>query len=264
LADPGSGNGSGTLVEFKDQSGKLLNAVIVGKRHLRPQSQSDPFRLKGLFDGCYVRLPSDPENVLLISDDLPGAAPEPQGWLNTSFVKIDNIKSISLVSTNGGNLWTILREAESRPWSLSDAKSDQGEPPDTMAVSHIAEILPFLTFADVLPNGSQTAAGLVKPMMLFVETFDRFFYTLKIAGPVRERAYLLSVAVKADISEGADNAKELRDKLAREQAFDSWVYVVESATIEPLLRDRSQLLQKKGITSQETFAPLQLSERHQH
>ena len=163
---PVNATNTGTLLEFKDEAGKIVNALIVGKRHLRPQSQSDPFRMKGLFDGCYVRLPPDPENVLLISDDLAGAASEPQAWLDRSFIKIDRIKSISLVSTNGANLWTLTRDAESRPWSLSDSAETNAL--NQTAASHVAEMLPFLAFVDVLPKEGPKAARLEKPLMLFL------------------------------------------------------------------------------------------------
>jgi hypothetical protein len=259
LTGPGDATNAGTLLEFKDEAGKIINALIVGKRHLRPQSRSDPFRLKGLFDGCYVRLPSDPENVLLISDDLAGAAPEPQAWLDRSFIKIDRIKSISFVSTNGANLWTLTREAESQPWSLSDAA--ETETLDQTAASHIAEMLPFLTFVDVMSKDSPAAASLERSIILFVETFDQFFYTVKIGGPIQEGNYLLSLSVRATIPEGKDDTYQLQDKLAREQSFGSSFYVAESAGIEPLLAGRSRLVQKKAVASQESFAPLQLSER---
>jgi hypothetical protein len=256
LAGPDDATNAGTLLEFKDAGGRMINALIAGKRHLRPQSRSDPFRLKGLFDGCYVRLPSDPENVLLISDDLAGAASEPQAWLDRSFVKIDHIKAISLVTTNGANLWTLTRDTESQPWSLSDAA--ETDTLDQTAASHIAEMLPFLTFVDVRDGAK---AGLEKSLMLFVETFDQFFYTVKIGVPVHEGNYLLNVSVRATIPEGKDETKELKDKLAREQSFASWVYLAESATIDPLLTDRSRLVQKKAVATQETLSPLQLSER---
>jgi hypothetical protein len=259
LAEAGNATNVGTLLEFKDAGGKIVSALVVGKRHLRPQIQSDPFRLKGLFDGCYVRLPSDPENVLLISDDLAPAASEIQAWLDRSFVKIDHIKTVSLVSTNGANLWTLTRDTESRPWSLSDAA--EADTLDQTAASHIAELLPFLTFIDVMPKDSPVAANLEKPVMLFVETFDQFFYTVKIGGPVHGGNYLLGVSVRATIPEGKDDTRQLQDKLLREQSCGAWVYVAEFASIEPLLPERSRLVQKKAVANQENFSPLQLSER---
>jgi hypothetical protein len=238
----------GTLIEFRDAEGKVLDALLVGKRHLRPQSPSDPFRLRGLFDGCYVRLPADPENVLLISDELAAVAPEPQTWLSRDFLKIENIKSISLVSTNGANVWTLLREAEARPWSLSDVKSADGEILDTAAAGQIAEMLPFLTFIDVMNAAAPGTAALDKPMVAFIETFDHFFYTLKIGSGPRPGIYALKVSVTTDrLTDQEDKSK--REKLAKEQLLAPWLYLVESTAIEPLLRDRSQLLQKKTVVS---------------
>src|ERR1051325_7839282 len=41
LADPGKTGNAGTLLEFKDAGGRIINALMVGKRHLRPESKSD-------------------------------------------------------------------------------------------------------------------------------------------------------------------------------------------------------------------------------
>src|SRR5438270_5964016 len=39
---PAKSNTSATLVEFKNTHGNLLNATLVGKRHVRPERKSDP------------------------------------------------------------------------------------------------------------------------------------------------------------------------------------------------------------------------------
>ena len=235
----------GTLLEFKDASGKLIESLLVGKRHLRPGSQSDPFRLHGLFDGCYIRLPADPQTVLLISDELAAAAPEAQAWLNRDFFKMENIKSVSLISTNGANLWSLMRDGESRPWFLSDSKSAEEEELDTAVASHIAEMLPFLTFVDVMKTAG-TEKSIEKPTVVFIETFDHFFYTLKVGGKRLEGDYPVAVSVTATLPADED---KLRDKLAKEQALTRWVYLVESTVMEPILRDRAQLAHKKAIVS---------------
>src|SRR5262245_14814311 len=50
LAEPGTGTGSGTLIEFRDAQGNVLDSLLVGKRHMRAETASDPFRMRGLFD----------------------------------------------------------------------------------------------------------------------------------------------------------------------------------------------------------------------
>jgi hypothetical protein len=235
----------GTLVEFKNAEGKVMDGLLVGKRHLRPQSQTDPFRLRGLFDGCYVRLPSMASEVLLISDDLAAIAPDRQAWLSRSFVKMDNLKSVSLGSSNGVNLWTLLRSSETQPWSLADANVAEGEVLDSTAASKVIELLPFLTFIDVQGSSDMAKASRQDSMVLFVETFDQFFYTVKIAGPGSAGNYLLSIATRANIPADKENAKELEEKLVKEQGLSPWIYVAEAATVQPVLCSRSELLGKK-------------------
>jgi hypothetical protein len=267
LEEPGKQSGGGTLLEFKDARGQLLDSLVVGKRHIRPQTESDPFRLHGLFDGCYVLTPRNPGNVLFISDDLACAAPESQAWLSREFFKLENIKSVSLVATNGANRWTILRGNEAEPWTLTDLKPDDGENLDPDSVSQIGEVLGLLTFVDVIPKATPPSAetpgvrstafwppgtGLDKPMIALVETFEHLFHTLKIGGRDSKGNYHLAIGIRADLSanpEAQDQAKKVTDKVARESrlAASGWVYLVESHLIEPLIRERAQLLRKKTI-----------------
>lgn len=263
----------GTLLEFIDRQGKVLDAVHVGKMHLRHRDESGPFGLRGLFDGRYVVLPGKPENVLLISDDLPSVTPEPSLWLSKEFFKFENVKFISLFSTNAANSWELVRETESWPWSLVAPRP--GEELDTKIASEIVEMLHFLTFVDILPTPlrAPSETGMDKPILLTILTFDRFAYTLKIGVPPQRKQdaiYYLSVAVSANLSserppgagpETADEQKKLdeefqnktrklREKLARESQLAHRVFTIESQLIEPLMRERARLLETKTLVSE--------------
>jgi hypothetical protein len=263
LGDPGSGQGSGTLIEFKDAQGKVLDSLLVGKRHMRSESASDPYRMRGLFDGSYVLLPKEPSNVLLISDELTGVSGEPGAWLNTEFCKIENVKSVSLSGTDG---WTLVRESESKSWILADAKS--GEVLDDIKAAQTVEMLNFLGFVDLVPDAPSEGA-LHKPMELSIETFDHFFYALKIGSHGEGgMGYQVAIDLKAEFpkervtssddkledkqkldEEFQANARKLHDKLARESrlASNGWNYLIESRLIEPMLCKRAQLVQRTGI-----------------
>jgi hypothetical protein len=265
LGDPGTGPGSGTLIEFKDAQGKVLDSLLVGKRHMRAETRSDPYRMRGLFDGCYVLLPKEPSNVLLISDELAGVSGEPDAWLNTEFCKIEKLKSVSLTGADGSSLWTLVRESESKPWTLADAKP--GEVLDGTKAAQTVEMLNFLGFVD-LATGA-TTSGFDKPKVLSVETFDHFFYMLKVANPPTGSAnYLLAIDIKAEIPNGRvaasdenpndqqkldeefqTHTKGLRDKLARESRFASsgWNYLIEPRLINPLLCQRADLLENTSL-----------------
>jgi hypothetical protein len=262
LNEPGQGAESGTLVQFKDARGEVLDSLLIGKMHLRPQSGSDPFRLRGLFDGRYVLSPKNAGHVLLISDDLACISPEPGSWLARDFFHIENAKSITLVSTNGANLWTLTRESGSWPWNLSDAAP--GELLDANVASQIAEALAFLNFVDV----ASAKVAPHHPLTVFIETFDHFFYTLQAGAKQPDGNYLLTAAVRAAIpakriaatDETPENkkkldddfqiqTKQLQDKLAREKALTRCVYVSEPNLLDLILRNRSHLLQKPMLGS---------------
>jgi len=214
-------------------------------------------------------LPSDPRNVLLISDELAPATPEPGSWLNTAFFKVEHIKFISLVSTNAANSWELARDTESSPWRLVDSKP--GEVLDASLAAQVAEILAFPRFEDVVPRTAPLPASrnLDHPIVVTVLT-EHLAYTLKVGAKGLDGNYPMTVAVAADIpaervavkdgppeekqaldKDFQDRTQQLRDKLAREQALAPWVYVVDS-WIELVIRDRAQLLAKKTVASDQS------------
>lgn len=267
LAEPGAAGG-GTLLELKDAQGKVMNTLLVGKRHFRQRNESG-IDLKGLFDGRYVLSSEDPNNVLLISDELVAATPEASLWVNREFVKMENIQDIAVISPNSAQTWELLRENPSGPWTLVNAQP--GEVLNDNFAAQLAEMLGFLSFVDVAPGASTT--HLENSVVMTVLTFDHFAYTLKIGGKRPDGNYPMLVSVSANISDKRvpgdneppedaklldakfeDHAKKLREKLAKEKAMSSWVYVIDAAVIESALRDRPQLLQKQTIADSTTTA----------
>jgi Domain of unknown function (DUF4340) len=265
LAEPGKGNGSGTLIEFMDKQGKVIDSIMVGKRHLRPQEASVPLGLHGLFDGCYILLPKDLGSVLLISDDLASAAPEPEFWLSKDFFKIDNIRSISSSSQNAANSWHVSRETTAKAWTLADGKPGSEETLDADTISQTAEMISFLNFTDVVPNAVASQTRMENPVVLTVETFENFSYTIKIGDRDQNENYRMIVNLAADIpaertagkNETAEEKKSLdedfqnrmkrlKEKLLKEQSLTRWVYLVASENTNPLIRDRTQILAKKS------------------
>lgn len=261
LDEPGKGSESGTLVEFKDMQGKVLAALLLGKKYLRQQNELSPTHLVGGEpDGRYILLPVDPQNVMLISDPLNTLQPNPRQWLNKDFFKVEKMKSISLTSTNADNSWKLSRETESAPWVLMDGKP--GEILDTNKISPIVNALNLPMFVDVASPSATVNTDLDKSMVVTIETFDHFAYTLKIGAKGAEDVRRVTVAVTADIptergagkdeqpdekkkldKEFQNKNKRLQDKLKQEQALAPWVYMVNSWILDPLLYDRARILQ---------------------
>jgi hypothetical protein len=264
LVEPGKGPDAATLLEFKDASGKVLQALLLGKKHTQKSDRPSPmsFGEDGYADGRFVMLRSDSQDVFTISDPLNSVDPKPATWLNKDFFKVEKPKTISFVSTNASNSWTLSRESESGSWALADLKP--GEVLDTNKNSSLASTLSYPSFVDVAPEQAADKTGLDKPLTVTIETFDHFTYTLNIGKKTPENDYDLTVAVTGSApaertpgkdekpedkkrldKEFADKTKQVAAKLDQEKALDKWTFVVNSWLIDPLIRDRAQLMVEK-------------------
>lgn len=246
LDPPGQGTNSATLVEFKDRNGKLLASLFVGKKHLRPQNNSEPLGLHGLFDGRYVLLPRDPHNALLVSDDLAVAEPEPGFWLSQDFFKVENIRYISVTSSKVGESWEISRADDSSPWTLSNP--NPGEILNVTAASQVSQILEFPTFDDVAAKTPALLAsrGLDHPIVITALT-DQFAYTIKVGQMKANGDYPITVNVAGNVPDTVPNAADLHAKLAKEQALAPWIYDA-GHWIGRLIHARAMLVERSAQT----------------
>jgi hypothetical protein len=268
LEEPGKGADSATLLELKDDHGKVMQSVLLGKKHMQKSERPSPMGVgdDGYADGRYVMLASDPQDVLTVSDPLNSVDPKPAQWLDKDFFKVEKPKMISFVSTNESQSWTLSRESESAPWVLSNPKT--GEVLDTNKVSSLSSTLSYPSFVDVAPDQSPAKTGMDKPLKVTIDTFDGFTYTLEIGDKTPENDYDLKVNVTAAVpaqrvagkdekpddkkkldKEFLDNTKKLSDKLHQEKALNKWTYVVNSWLIDPMIRGRSQLMVEKKEAS---------------
>src|SRR5206468_11162968 len=87
----------------------------------------------------YVMVGNDVKTVSVVSDAMSNIEPKPEEWLNKDFFKVENLKSISVSSTNATNNWALEREKENGEWKLADAK--KGEQLDTGKSSGVTSAL---------------------------------------------------------------------------------------------------------------------------
>jgi hypothetical protein len=274
LAEPGKGAEAATLLEFKDAQGKTLQSLLLGKKHTREQPERParmPFGEEGFADGRYVMLGGDTKTLLTISDALNNVDPKPAEWLDKDFFKLDKPQSVSFVSTNASNSWTLSRATESAPWVLADLKA--GEVLDSNKVSSLSSSLSYPSFVDVAADPAPDKTGLDKPLTVTIQTFDHFTYTFKIGHKTPENDYNLNLAVTADIpaarapgkdekadektkldKEFQEKTKTLQDKLNKEKALAKWTYLVNTWLVDPFIRDRAQLMVEKQTGQKDAAA----------
>jgi hypothetical protein len=263
LADPGHGADSAVLVEFKDGPGKVLQSLLLGKKHTHKSDRPSPmpFGDEGYEDGRYVMLKSDPQELLTVSDPLSSLDPKGSEWLDKDFFKVEKPETFAFESTNAANSWKLSRASESAPWVLAEVKP--GEVLDTNKVASLASTLNYPSFVDV-SAAPASETGLDKPLTVAIGTFDHFNYTLHIGKKTPENDYYLKIDATGVVptertpgkdekaedkkkldKEFEDKNKPLQAKLKREQSLGKWTYVVNGWLIDPLIRDRAQLMVEK-------------------
>jgi hypothetical protein len=255
----------GTVVEFKDKNGKVLNTLILGKKHMRETGQSDPFGGGGGWpDGRYVIVGNDVQTAAVVSEPFANVEAKPADWVDKEFFKIEKHKSIAVSSPNVTNTWTISRESETNEWKLVDAKAD--EQLDAGKAGSVTSVLAYPSFTDIATNAAPEATGMGKPVTAKIDTVDGFTYEVKVGKKVaddREDHYL-QVAVSANLvkertapadekpedkarldKEFKDKLEKQEEKLKNEKALAQYTYIVPRYSIEPLFKDRKELLVEK-------------------
>lgn len=263
LAPPGPGSNTATQVELRDNGGKVIRSLLLGKKHMQKSNRPSQFGEmdgEGFPDGRYVMTEAASGNVSLISDALSEVEPKPEHWLDKSFIKIEKPRSISVAHADTTNSWSLVRESENGEWKLADAKP--GEKLDSGKSSGVTSPFSSASIADVVIGLTPEQAGLAKPTVVKVGTFDGFDYTINVGAKTNED-YILAVAVDGKVGgertpgkdekpeekakldkEFADNLKKLTEKLETEKAYGNWTYLVSGWTVDSLLKKRGELLEE--------------------
>jgi len=265
LTPPDKGTNSGTQVEFKDKSGKTINTLLLGKKHMRESRGDAQFGGgQGWPDGRYIMLGNDLQTVAVVSEPFSNVEAKPEEWLNKDFFKVEKLKAISVTTTNATNNWKLARESETNEWKLADAKT--GEQLDIAKISWVNNALSSPSFSDVATNSTLEQTGLNKPVLATIETTDGFKYEIKAGNKVspEKEDYYFQMAVNGQFvkertpgkdekpedktkldKEFQDKVKKLEEKLKTEKAYEKWTYVVSKWTIDPLFKERKDLLAEK-------------------
>lgn len=260
-----SGTNTPTTVEFRDASSKALKTLTLGKTLMDNSGAGagmDEFGGGGGFPkGRYVQVGGATDSVAVISDPLSDITPDAGHWLSKTFFKVEKPKSIAVTFAEATNSWAIARESETGEWKLIDAKGD--EKLDAGKSAGVTSPFSSPSLNDVALGLTPEQAGLDKPTVIKISTFDGFDYIVNVGAKTNDN-FLLTVAVagnfpkeraavadekpedkaKAD-KDFADKLKAHQEKLTTETAFGTWTFQVTSWTVESLLKKRNELLEEK-------------------
>ncbi len=249
--DAKSADSAGTLLELSDKGGKVIGSLLLGKKVIKIEDSPLPIKQE-IPVGRYVLSPGN-QSVLVISEALKNADANPAQWLAKDFFKAERIKS--LTASGEGVQWKITRGEEYGQWKFAAGGGQLDASTAVAAVNALAS----LAFVDVAIDVK--AESFEKPRTIVAETFDNLSYTIKLARKPGGDDYYLSVAVagepprerRAEKNEKAedkarrdkqfaDDLKKLDERLKLEKSLAAWTYVAAGKTLEPLLKDRAQLI----------------------
>ena len=269
LLPPGPATNTAVLLELRDQGGKVIKSLLLGKTHMRKAEAQQPSPMgemggnEGFPDGRYVMVGTSAKTLAVVSDPLSNIESKPDLWLNKDFFKVEKIRSITVAYPVATNSWKVTRDTETATdWKLADAKPD--EKLDSSKSSSFSYALNSPSFTDVLlPDAKPEQIGLDKPTVITIDTFDNFTYTLKLGQKTNDNLPMV-VAVAAQIpkerapgkdekpedkakldKEFKDKQKKFEDKLSQEQSYGKWTYLVSNWTFDSLLKERNQLMAEK-------------------
>ncbi len=253
-AKDGKADDAGTLLELSDKSGKVIGSVLLGRKVIKIEDSPLPIKQE-IPVGRYVLSQGSP-TVLVLSDALKNADAKPAQWLAKDFFKAERIKT--LAASGDGAQWKITRSEEYGQWKFADGAGQL----DASAAVASVNALSALAFSDIALDVK--AENFDKPRTLVAETFDNLTYTIKLAKKPASGDYYLSLAVSGEPrrerkpeagekaadkerldKQFAESLAKLDDRLKLEKGLAAWTYVVAGKTLEPLLKERAQLIAAK-------------------
>jgi hypothetical protein len=253
----GADKGSGTLVELLSGEGKTPRTLLLGKKVMREeQAGASPFGGGGGWPiARYVMVDGKVESVAVINEVLANAEPKPADWLDKEWIKIEQARFVSVTHPLATNSFVVARTNEFAEWSVVDARAD--EKPDNAKLTAFNTVLSSPSFNDV-EQGDFTSIQFDTKVDL--ETVGGFKYQFQIGaesnGNMPMRYSVTASLPKERVApadekmedkerldkEFADKLKKDQEKLAAETARSKWVYLVSRWTIEPLLKNRGELM----------------------
>lgn len=259
LADPGAAAGAGTLLELKDGAGKPIARLLLGKKVTARTAAAGPSPEQGVPTGRYVMQGTETGSVVLVSDPLATAEAKPEAWLAKDLIRAEGVRSITATGPDGKERFSLSRNSDGYDWKLGG-----GGNPDLQKAQDAVGALQGMNLVDVVADPASAAAGLERPMVIKARTLDGTAYTLRVGSKTADNRYFISISVGGELAVArtagkgetveekekqdkayAENRARLEEKLVREKKFERWTYLVARTAVEPLLRERAQLLVEK-------------------
>lgn len=253
----------GITATFHDAAGKEIAKVSLGK----DIESSGETGMMGGSAGRYVRNHADETGFYAVSELFPSVTPDFPVWLDNAFINPEKIRAISLTEKGSDTVaWKVVRDTEEAEFQLDTPAP--GEVLNATVAGPFKSLLAYARFDDVVP-AAKVAEKSDAPAKrkAVIETFEGFTYQLDLV-PVKDNAnsVMMTVNVSATIAKErkveagekpedakakeeafASRSKALNEKLAKESKLNGRTFEVAKTTVDPLLKDRAELVAKAEV-----------------
>ncbi|UCF84092.1 MAG: DUF4340 domain-containing protein [Desulfobacteraceae bacterium] len=252
----------GTKIELKDESGKLLASLLLGKPRESGTERSIP-------DGHYVTLDNDP-TIYLIDTHFAHLQKEPSEWLDKALLKVEanEVKKISSLSADGKTINYTFGRAE-KGTDLEPSSLPANKKVDTSALNRLASSLSSLSMEDVVgPWDDSVSTELKQSDKLEYHLFNGIIYRLypgkacsedgqcylkvevDYQGPAAEKKPAADDKASSDEKTSSEKTPEEIDLEAKQlnKRLSPWVYVISKWQHDSFVTDLDKLLEKPDKT----------------
>ncbi len=283
--DAGEEAERGTGIVLANDSGSEIARVTLGKNIESGGDPMNPFG--GGSSGRFIRNHADDSGVYKVSETFPALSTDPRRWLDDDFLKVEKITELTLGKPGKPDEaeWKLTRPDETADFTL-EGKADT-EALDAGVVNPLKSLFSTTSFEDLVPSdkvAEQEKAG--EKRTLRIATAEGFDYTIAIAPaqpqqkedgdeePAAAASYLMTVEVSAELpkerkkeeGESEEDAKtrdeafvtrkaELEKRLAAAKDLAGRTFKVSNWIVDPVLKDRSALIQRSGEAGSPALAP---------
>jgi hypothetical protein len=189
LAESGEGvkpEETGKTLSFKDESGKELAAITVGRTQEKKPDEN-MFSMSGPEPAPQWIKVGGSDVIYKAATGFSKLEGDPKSWLDREggdkFFKVEKHKSITVTGPTPEESWRLFRETDGGEIKLDSGKP--GEEFDAPKASGQSSVFSYITFDDILPAAEKDKAALDKPThTAVIETFDGLTYTIKVGAKV--------------------------------------------------------------------------------
>lgn len=256
LGAPEAPAGAGTEVRLLLKGGKVAAVLRLGDK-----SQGEPrgggnemFGLAGE-NGRFLYVPAT-QQAMRVSQTFSTVTDTPIDWLDKEFVKIGELKSMSLGEGTPAP-WKLTREKAGDEWQLADLPA--GEKTDAEKARAAANALSWPRFADVAGRADKLQdTGLDKPRIVRLSDFDGVQCEFRVGKPDAEQRHFVTASLtyqappttdKAEAKPDAKTAavpapgaKKADEVAALQKKLDGWVFLMDKATLDNVLKEKKEFV----------------------